>query len=241
MAVLTNDFMTQILSMEGGYQQNPSDSGNYACGQLLGTNMGMSAIALKQYTGRCLSKQEIQSLDVDFARGFYNWFMRFWRINEIDDQDVAELILNNFMGLPAKAGLTAQKAINRFGYGLDEDGIMGSKTIAAINHAVVQNKAVVYNAILNEWIAYIQTTKIEFRQGLLNRMSNFPPMDEGATPDAAIISGGASFQLKVISQTIRGAIRGNFKDILSVLLILIVVPGSLIAIIYAINRIRNEA
>ena len=133
--------------------------------------------------------------------------------------------MNNHMGAPARAAESVQRALNRFGYDLALDGVVGSKTIAAINDAVRQNKALAYNAFRDEWIAYLNTTGATFRQGLLNRMNdNFPPMPADAADTATyadIESGGAQYQAGRVKAIFNGAFRGDLKDLAAVLALLL--------------------
>lgn len=217
MSQFTDSFFQKILLMEGGYQAHPSDSGNYACEQLVGTKYGIAAVSYQTYTGRCPSEADMKGITLDFARAFYRWYGEFWRIDEVDDQEVYELMFNNFMGSPAQAARALQRALNRFGYALDVDGAMGSKTLAALNSAAAQNPTAVYNAILEEWVTYLYTTKAEFRNGLLNRVAtHFPPMTVG--DDVAVVeAGGAGYLSERAKSIVRGALRGGWQDLIAVL------------------------
>ena len=236
MSQFTQPFFSKILSMEGGYQDDSADVGNYACDQLIGTNRGISAVALKAYLGRCPTKAESKGITDAFAWDFYNWYFgEKSRWLEVDDQATAELLMNNHMGAPARAAEAAQRAMNRFGYALEVDGNAGSKTIAAINNAVQQNKVRAYNAIREEWIAYLNTTNSAFRQGLLNRMAdNFPPLvaDPIAGSDFADIEGGgAMYQVGRAKAIFSGAFRGDPKDLAAVVGLLLGLGVMLLAVI----------
>lgn len=223
MSQFQEQFFQKILSMEGGYQANASDVGNYACDKLCGTKFGIAASSYQTYTKRCPTPEIMKGLTEEFAMGFYQWYGEFWRLDEIEDQEVYELVFNNFMGMPVAAARTVQKALNHFGYGLDEDGKMGSKTLAALNDAVRQNKPAVYNRILEEWGAYLNTTQEVFRQGLLNRISqHFPPLSDAH--DMAVVEvGGATYILERMLRILRGASRGNWQDLLVLMAVMIAI------------------
>lgn len=245
MSQLTPNFFALILQMEGGYQNHPADNGNYACGQLAGTNMGISAIAYYDYTKRCPTERIMRALNRDFAFKFYQWYWRRWRIHEIEYQQVAELLMNNFMGAPKYAAIATQRALNRLGFSLAEDGAMGSKTIAAVNYAVRQNVPLVYNTIREQWIAHLNTTKPEFRQGLLNRVNaHFAPLVIGdATQPSSIHTAGAGLYGGTVYHIFLGAGTGNLTDLFTVLLLAVSlgIGGMLVYRAFKLRLRKNHA
>lgn len=178
MAALTSSFFQTILKMEGGYQNMADDNGNYACGQLIGTNMGVSAVALSQWWGRCPTVAEMKALDKQTAFNFYAWYFNQYGLYRVENQLFAELLMNNTMGSPAGAARAEQRALNRMGYNLAVDGVRGPATIAALNDAWRRSPATIYNLVREEWINHLQSiNKPQFLQGWLRRMNdNFPPM-----------------------------------------------------------------
>lgn len=224
MPQLSQSFFQKILVMEAGYQDFSNDKGNYACGVLAGTNRGVSAIAYQEYTGRCPSVADMEAIDDAFAWGFYNWFWNRFRIDEIEDTDTANLVMNNFMGAPKYAAQSLQRALNRFGYALAVDGIIGSKTLTALNHAVSQNKATTYNAIRDEWIDYLRG--VTYGVAITNRVNkHFPPMGSQA---GQVVAGGIGMQEARIKTMLRAARKGNWRSIgilsLALLGLLVLVP-----------------
>lgn len=182
MAQLTQAFFATILKMEGGYQEFPNDIGNYACGVLVGTNMGVSAVAYSDWVGRCPSKQEMKALNQQTAFNFYAWYFDRYNLYPIQNQNLFELCANNTMGAPSQAIKAEQRALNNLGANLTVDGNRGPKTIAAINKAAAKNFSVTYNAIRAEWVAYLNGINSEYRAGWISRMDKyFPPMASGNT------------------------------------------------------------
>jgi len=221
MPQLSQSFFQKILFIEAGYQKLSDDKGNIACGILAGTNRGVSAIAYQEYTGRCPSVADMESIDDAFAWDFYNWFWNRFRIDEIEDTDVANLVMNNFMGAPKYAAQSLQRAMNRFGYGLAVDGIIGSKTLTAVNHAVSQNKPASYNAIRDEWIDYLRG--VTYGVAITRRVNtHFPPMQ---VQTQEVVAGGIGLQEARIKTMIRAARKGNWRDIATLSLILIGLIG----------------
>lgn len=177
MAQLTPAFFKKILLMEGGYQAFPNDVGNYACGQLIGTNMGVSAVAYREWVARCPTVSEMKNMTQETARNFYAWYFDRYNVYPVQNQKLAELLMNNTMGAPARAIEAEQKALNRLGYSLTVDGVRGPLTIAAINSAAKKNLAGTYNAIRAAWVEYLGSINSEYRAAWLARMDrHFPPM-----------------------------------------------------------------
>lgn len=181
MAELTQDFFKKILRIEGGYQSRQDDTGNWACGQLVGTKYGVSAVAFSIWVGRCPTVDEIKNLTKDVAFHFYAWYFDHYNLYPIENQTFFELLANNTMGSPANAARVEQKALNRLGYNIAVDGVRGAQTIAALNDAWRKNP-IIYNIVRDEWIAYLQSlNKPQFIKGWLDRMDkHFPPLGGAA-------------------------------------------------------------
>lgn len=182
MAQLTSAFFQKILAIEGGYQNRADDTGNYACGQLIGTKYGVSAGAYQTWTGHCPTVAEIRDMETATAFNFYAWYFNLYNLYPIQAQQFFELLANNTMGSPANAAKVEQRALNKLGYSLAVDGVRGPATIAALNDAWQKNPAQIYNLIRQDWIEYLQSlNKPQFIQGWLYRLENyFPPIGAAA-------------------------------------------------------------
>lgn len=78
---------------EGGYQNDPRDSGNYYNGKLIGTNWGIAAPTLAEYLGRAPSVSDMKNLKRSTAEDILR--KGYWVKNHLDDlnnQSVATLI-----------------------------------------------------------------------------------------------------------------------------------------------------
>jgi lysozyme family protein len=237
MATLTQDFWEKIQKWEGDYQNYPNDSGNYnSCGKQVGTNHGITSKTVETLMGiRCPDEAFMRAMTEDYAFQVLEKFMQFYRVDEIADQALAELLLNNFMGLPKKAAETAQIAANRFGAGLKVDGAMGSKTITALNSLAAQNQPAIYSAVLEEWIKYLKTTQPAFRQGLLNRVNGlffFPPVKDAPAPVAETAN------ILRIPAILTGAAKGNMQDIFAVVFAVLGLSAITFAV-YKLLKIRG--
>lgn len=184
MSQLTPTFFQTILKMEGGYQNRADDTGNYnTCGQLVGTNMGVSAVALSTWYGRCVTTEEMKALSQSTAFNFYAWYFDKYGLFEIQDQQFAELLMNSTMGSPTGAAKSEQRALNKMGYNLAVDGNRGSQTIQALNAAYKKNPVATYNGIRQEWVSYLHSiNKPQFIEGWMYRMNRFfPPIGNAST------------------------------------------------------------
>ena len=182
MAQLTTPFFQTILKIEGGYQNRADDSGNYACGNQVGTKYGISAGAFQTWTGRCPTVADMQAITTGQTFNFYAWYFDRYNLFKIENQKFFELLANNTMGSPAGAAKAEQKALNSLGFQVAVDGIRGPQTIAALNAAWKKNPASIYNAVRAEWVQYLNSiNKPQFLQGWLNRLNKyFPPMAAAA-------------------------------------------------------------
>lgn len=181
MAQLTTAFFNTILKIEGGYQNRADDSGNYACGQLIGTNMGIAAPSLQTWWNRCPTVADMKGLTQAQARDFYAWYFDRWNLYPIENQQFFELLANNTMGSPAGAARVEQRSLNALGYPVAVDGNRGPATIAALNQAWRDNPTKIYNTVRAEWVKYLQSlNKPQFLAGWMYRMDKFfPPLGSG--------------------------------------------------------------
>lgn len=182
MAQLTPAFFQTILKIEGGYQNRADDNGNYnSCGELTGTNMGASSVALSQWLGRCVTANEVKNLTQQEAFNFYAWYFNRLGLFAIENQAFFELLANNSMGSPTGAAKVEQRVLNSFGYPVTVDGVRGPITIDALNNAWRMHGPKLYNAIRAGWIEYLHSiNKPQFIEGWLYRMNTyFPPLATG--------------------------------------------------------------
>ncbi|KEQ11253.1 hypothetical protein GZ77_26155 [Endozoicomonas montiporae] len=128
--------MADVFKWEGGYVNHVADTGG-------ATNYGISIRFLKSLPLSCgditgdghVTEADIQALTHEGAERLYKkYFWDYYRLGEIQNQAVATKLLNAFVNMRGKtAALIAQKSANDLKHTLTEDGVMGSKSIAAIN------------------------------------------------------------------------------------------------------------
>lgn len=191
MAQLTPAFFQTILKIEGGYQDRADDNGNYACGELIGTKYGVSAVAYQTWVGHCPTVGEIREMTTATAYNFYAWYFDRYNLYPIQSQQFFELLANNTMGSPSNAAKVEQRALNKLGYNITVDGVRGPATISALNEAWRKNPAQVYNLIRADWIEYLKSiNKPQFLQGWLYRLENhFPPIGTAGIGVGALVIG----------------------------------------------------
>lgn len=113
-----------VLKHEGGFVNHPRDPGGM-------TNLGVTKRAWEEYTGQLADEAEMRSLTPEMVQPFYK--VRYWDKIKADDLpsgvDYAAYDLAVNSG-PARAAKYLQQIV-----GVPADGVIGPKTLAAINEA----------------------------------------------------------------------------------------------------------
>jgi lysozyme family protein len=115
------DCLAAVLRHEGGYVDHPRDPGG-------ATNMGITIGTLSDWLGRPATKEDVRNLPVSIAAAIYH--KRYWMPVRGDalglglDLAVFDYAVNSG---PARAVKTLQAAL-----GVDMDGVIGPKTLAAV-------------------------------------------------------------------------------------------------------------
>ncbi len=148
-----------ILGNEGGYNNDPDDSGG-------ATKFGISQ--------RSYPKLDIQSLSVEKAKALYK--KDFWEAQLYDDIKDIRLATKIF-DLAVNVGSfwahrILQRALRSTGQDIKEDGILGAVTLSAINRV---DSAILHAALKSESAGYYRTLaamqpeKAKFLKGWLRR------------------------------------------------------------------------
>jgi lysozyme family protein len=184
------EFQDKILEIEGGYQNDPDDSGNYnSRGDLVGTNYGISAKVYEREIGRPPDVDDMKSITQNQALSIYK--RRYWdayRLSELDSQMMANIVCDGIINHGPgnrnnKGGVTIlQNCLNEIhGELVTIDGVLGSMTLAATNRQTKINLASLYNAYRTKRVEYYYEIatgkKAKFLSGWLNRMDKFPELD----------------------------------------------------------------
>lgn len=148
-----------VLANEGGYVNHVVDPGGE-------TKYGISK--------RSYPKEDIKNLTIARAKQIY--FDDFWspyRYNQIVNDAVATKLFDTSVNVgPKRAFRFMQQALNQMGKSLAADGIMGAKTVEAIN--AVDNSVLlnVYRSIQAEYykgLVAADPKKSVFLKGWLSR------------------------------------------------------------------------
>jgi lysozyme family protein len=160
-----NLYKETALKFEGGYQKLSSDPGNYnSKGELVGTNLGISAKAYESWINRPPTEQDMRAITKEIATKIFKaWYWDAVRASEIHSQAVAENIVDHAINAgPGRIGKIVQEILNKyFNRNLVVDGAIGYQTVVAINEVnptklfkrISQFRLDYYEAINNnEWI-----------------------------------------------------------------------------------------
>lgn len=166
-ATLTNEQLFEKAKQKG-YANDPDDLGGPT----------MCGVTLATYTEYCRKKGYPKPTTIRLrAISYADWlailktmFWDRWQADQINNQSVA-LILVDFVWSSGKYGITVpQKAI-----GVTVDGIVGPKTLAAINSREPKQ---LFDLIKKERLAYInqicksRLTNNKYKKGWLNRLND---------------------------------------------------------------------
>jgi hypothetical protein len=172
----------------------PEDSGNWSgckrnSGVLVGTYRDISACYYKAKTGITPTKQDLKSITVDQAHA---WLKEdFWDKFEGDkltDQDVANITCHIYMHYGNIA--IVQRALNKLGENVSEDGRAGGETNEALRRQTKKNPIRTFNTIREELRKSYAKDSYNAKAflDLLNKY--YPPKEDKNKVLNAIIIGG---------------------------------------------------
>lgn len=130
----------QVIANEGGYVNDPEDLGGETYKGIARNYYPNWAgwwyiDRYKATNGPIATGAIIDSPPVEASvRGFYRGLWKKYRMGEIDDQALANNFFD-FIVLAKRAVATMQEALNRMGFRVVVDNIIGPQTITAINRA----------------------------------------------------------------------------------------------------------
>jgi len=164
----------QIIKSEGGYQNMPTDTGNYSCGELAGTKYGISAIGLEAYLGRCILASDVLALTKDDAKTIYR--NNYWdkiRGDEIESYSVAYIIMDHYIMNPTTATKLVENVLKKFGINTNVNNQFSQAVISDINKCEAKDFFLAYKEERRLAFEKLRSSKPEFMDGWLNRLNKF--------------------------------------------------------------------
>lgn len=120
---------------EGGYQNDPRDSGNFYQGQLIGTNWGISAPTLATYLGHIPTVADMKNLSIKTAKNILE--ARYWtkhNLDKIKNQSIANLLYDGVVNHGSNGmRMLASKALSKMGRSLKYYSVFTDEGIKLMN------------------------------------------------------------------------------------------------------------
>ena len=153
-----------ILKWEGGYVNDKDDLGG-------ATNKGVTLATFRSVYGQGKTANDLRNMtDQQWETIFKKHFWDKWRADEITDQSVANILVDWLWASGAYGIKIPQRVL-----GVSVDGIVGAKTIAAVN---AKDGKQFFKEIRQERIDFIdrictsRPQNKKFRKGWLNRINS---------------------------------------------------------------------
>jgi lysozyme family protein len=166
MAEITNSLISKIKKLEGGYVNNPNDKGG--C-----TNSGITISTYRKYFGKTKTCNDLKKLSENhwmtiFINGYWNKILGY----KIKNQSIADFLADWYWHSGSYAIKFTQQILN-----VSSDGVVGPKTIAAINNYPNQKELFqkLWNRRKKQFDDIVKRNPSQkiFLKGWYNRINNF--------------------------------------------------------------------
>lgn len=154
-----------ILKWEGGFVNDPLDKGG-------ATNKGITIGTFRQFYGKDATVEQLKRItDEQWLHIFKVGYWDRWQADQIINQSVANILVDWVWA----SGVHGIKIPQRI-LGVTDDGVVGSKTIAALN---ARNQGDLFTQIKQARINFCETivrnnpAQKRFINGWLNRINDF--------------------------------------------------------------------
>ena len=161
-----NQLIPIIKKWEGGFINDPDDSGG-------ATNKGVTLSTFRTWFGANKTVNDLKALtDDQWIYIFLNGYWNQCKASQIYNQDIANIIVDWAWASGPKTAIKKVQAI----VGTDADGIVGPKTLAAINSA---NPRQLFDKIKAARLQFVENLAKQrpkdkkFLQGWKNRINSF--------------------------------------------------------------------
>ena len=155
-----------VLKFEGGFANHPSDPGG-------ATNSGVTLSTFRSVYGKDKTVQDLKNMtNEQWEHIFKTRFWDRWKADDIDNQAIANLLVD-WLWASGVYGIKYPQEV----LGVKTDGIVGLKTLAAINY--YPNKKELFEKLWNrrkkhfEDIVRNRPQSKVFLKGWLRRLSDF--------------------------------------------------------------------
>lgn len=153
-----------ILRWEGGFVNDPLDRGG-------ATNKGITIGTFRRFYGQeAIVEQLKQITDDQWLRIFKEGYWDPWKADQIKNQSIANIVVDWAW---ASGPVTAIKQVQRI-LGVVDDGVVGPKTLAAINAADPRTLFAEIHAARLKFVENIvqkNPTQVRFLKGWKNRIN----------------------------------------------------------------------
>lgn len=178
-----------ILRWEGGFVNDPADAGG-------ATNKGVTIATFRHYYGKNATVEQLKRItDEQWMHIFKKGYWDKWKADEINSQKIADILVCWVWG----SGVWGIKIPQRI-LGVKDDGIVGAKTLQAVNfadpdelfEAIYQARVKYFNDIVASSIAkyeakigrkateseLLKHTNKRFIKGWMNRLNSLKAMHQ---------------------------------------------------------------
>lgn len=153
-----------IRKWEGGYANDPDDKGG--C-----TMMGVTIKVYQKYFGKDKTCEDLKRItDDEWLEIFKDGYWKPWKADEIKNQSIAQLCVDMGWGSGPKTAIKKVQAT----LGLKADGIVGPKTLAALNQVPSAGVFRKLWTMRYQWFQQIAKSgnNKKFLRGWLNRLND---------------------------------------------------------------------
>ena len=151
-----------ILSWEGGFANIPGDRGG-------ATNKGVTIATYRSIFGKERTIEDLRTItDIEWLHIFNTLFWNRWKADDVSDQSIANLLVD-WVWASGNYGVKIPQRV----LGVSIDGIVGPKTLAAVNSYPDQRE--LFGKLWHEREEFFKRigigTQKKFLKGWLNRLN----------------------------------------------------------------------
>lgn len=176
------DILDYVTSdeIEGGFQKQSKDTGNYIGKKLIGTNYGITPKSYKDYFGYEPTSEDMKELTKEEAKEIYNKnYIKKPKFDLIEDDKLRSALIDFGINSGTNRAIRHLQSIVRTKENnIKVDGIIGKETLEAVKNYKGED---LYNKLMNSRINYIKSLKnsknkdtkkaaLEYENGWLDRV-----------------------------------------------------------------------